>query len=93
MAKGWTLRWASCNGDSDVSSIAEMWLGQPGWSSPEAIAMNLDSARTLLVIDEIQELNQRHLTNVENLLSQISNIKSSVLIMVRAQSIQRIIKF
>ena len=86
MAKGWILRWASCNGDSDVSSIAEMWLDQPGWSSPEAIAMNLDSARTLLVIDEIQELNQRHLANVENLLSEISNIKSSVLIMVRAPS-------
>ena len=86
MAKGWILRWASCNGDSDVSSIAEMWLGQSGWSSPEAIAMNLDSARTLLVIDEIQELNQRHLANVENLLSEISNIKSSVLIMVRAPS-------
>ena len=86
MEKGWILRWASCNGDSDVSSIAEMWLGQSGWSSPEAIATNLDSSRTLLVIDEIQELNRRHLDNVANLLSEISNIKSSVLIMVRAPS-------
>ena len=25
MAKGWVLRWASCGGDSDISSIAEMW--------------------------------------------------------------------
>lgn len=86
MEKGWILRWASCNGDSDISSIAEMWLGQSGWSSPEAIATNLDSSRTLLVIDEIQELNRRHLDNVANLLSEISNIKSSVLIMVRAPS-------
>ena len=86
MAKGWISRWASCNGDSDVSSIAEMWLGQSGWASPEAIATNVNSSRTLLVIDEIQELNKRHFTNVENLLSEISSIKSSVLIMVRAPS-------
>ncbi len=86
MAKGWILRWASCGGDSDISSIAEMWLGQSGWSSPEAIATNLDSSRNLLIIDEIQELNQRHINNIEILLSAISNIQSSVLVIVRAPS-------
>lgn len=85
-AKGWTLRWASCNIDSDISSIANMWLQQSGLSSPDSITAAVDSSRTLLVLDEIQELHKRHISAVEELLVTLSSVQTPVLAIVRAPS-------
>ena len=86
MLKDWTLRWATCYNDTDVSAIANMWLKQSGMSSPTAISAAVDSSKNLLVIDEIQELNIRHINSINNLILEISKTQASILLLVRAPS-------
>ena len=84
--KGWTIRWASCNIDSDVSSIGSMWLGGNAPSDPSAILSASSSARTLLILDESQELHPRHVGSVSDLLKEASSGPSPILVIVRAPS-------
>ncbi len=86
MEKGWTLRWASCDNDTDNSALAKMWTNQSGMSSSKAIADAVDKPNNLLIIDEIQELNSRHINSANELISEISSTEATVLIVVRAPS-------
>ena len=86
LAKGWTVRWASCNADTDAAAIGEMWLGGGPPSSVSAIAAAADGARTLLVVDEAQELHSRHARGVAELLGETCAGDGSVLAVVRAPS-------
>ena len=86
MEEGWTLRWASCDNDTDISAIAKMWLNQSGMYSSKAISAAVDYPRNLLIIDEIQELNNRHINSINQLISDIATTKASILIIVRAPS-------
>ena len=79
---GWTVRWASCSIDSDASAIGEMWLGET-LSDPSTIVSLAAGQRTLLVIDEAQELHQRHSGGVADLIGLAASSDSSILVVVR----------
>lgn len=81
---GWVVRWATCTTDSDVASVASMWLGVSAPSSSDAIAAAVDSSRTLLVLDEAQQVSRRHISGIENLLEKCAEAAASVLTVVRA---------
>ena len=82
---GWTVRWASCSIDSDASAIGEMWLGE-SLSESSAISASATGQRTLLVIDEAQELHPRHSDGVAKLINLTSSGDSSILVVVRSPS-------
>ncbi len=82
---GWTVRWASCSVDSDASAIGEMWLSQ-SLSDSSAIIMSAAAQRTLLIIDEAQELHQRHSDGVAELIGHASSSDSPILVVVRSPS-------
>jgi len=82
---GWTVRWASCSIDSDASAIGEMWLGE-SLSDSSAISASAAGHRTLLVIDEAQELHTRHSEGVAELISHASSNDSPILVVVRSPS-------
>jgi len=82
---GWTVRWASCSIDADASAIGEMWLDE-SLSDTSAIATSAASQRTLLVIDEAQELHPRHSQGVAELIGHASSGESPILVVVRSPS-------
>ena len=84
--KGWTIRWASCNLDSDVPSIGRMWLGENAPSDSSAILSASTTERTLLILDESQELHPRHVDSISDLLNEASSGPSPILVIVRAPS-------
>ena len=84
--KGWTIRWASCNLDSDVPSIGRMWLGENAPSDSSAILSASTTERTLLILDESQELHPRHVDSISDLLNEASSGPSPTLVIVRAPS-------
>ena len=86
LSMGWTVRWASCNSDTDAASVGRMWLGEDSPSSPSAIIEASDGLRALLVIDEAQELHPRHATGVAELLDKASPGNSSLLVVSRSPS-------
>lgn len=81
---GWTVRWASCNVDSDSQNIAKMWIGKSAPSDPKAIATLFNPSKNLLVIDEIQEISNRHISSVNDLISCCSECGIRILLIVRA---------
>ena len=82
---GWTVRWASCSIDTDASAIGEMWLGE-SLSDTSSIAASAASQRTLLVIDEAQELHSRHSVGVAQLIEHVISRDSTILVVVRSPS-------
>ena len=84
MNSGWRVRWATCSVDSDVESLATMWLGRKGQNSTSAIAASVGSNRTLLVIDEAQQISSRHFIGVNQLILDCSRTDASMLVVVRA---------
>ena len=80
---GWTIRWANCSFGTDAKSIGEMWLGKSSPSNIEAILEALPSNKTLLVLDEAQELHPRHSRSISHLVSEASS-RCPVLLVVRA---------
>ena len=82
---GWTVRWALCSIDADASAIGEMWLDE-SLSDTSAIATSAASQRTLLVIDEAQELHPRHSQGVAELIGHASSGESPILVVVRSPS-------
>ena len=84
LGTGWTVRWATCNTDTDAAAVGAMWLGDPAPSSPDAIAAAVDSMRTALVLDEAQQLSPRHIAGIEELLGACSGTQAAVLAVVRA---------
>ena len=81
---GWTVRWASCDLDSDPYEIAKMWIGKSAPASPRAIASLLNPSKNILVIDEIQAVSQRHVSSVHELISRCSEFGIGTLLIVRA---------
>jgi DNA-binding MarR family transcriptional regulator len=86
LSMGWTVRWASCGSDTDAAGVGKMWLGEDAPSFPSAIISASDGPRTLLVLDEAQELHPRHATGVAELLDEASPRSSSVLMVSRSPS-------
>ena len=86
LAKGWTVRWASCNADTDAAAIGGMWLSVDSPSSTSAIVAAAEGPRTLLVVDEAQELHSRHAFGVAELLLEASSGAGATLAVVRAPS-------
>ena len=81
---GWRVRWATCSVDTDVESMAVMWLGRMAQTSSSSIASAAGSNRTLLVIDEAQQLSPRHIGGISQLITDCSQTDASMLIVVRA---------
>ncbi|MEE2630166.1 MAG: AAA family ATPase [Candidatus Thermoplasmatota archaeon] len=81
---GWTVRWATANTDSDPRSIGSMWIGDNPPSSIESISSKLDSKRTILILDEAQEISERHISSVKALVEKCSNTSAVVLVVTRA---------
>ena len=82
--EGWLVRWATCQTDSDPSSIAGMWFGGRTPSSKDAIAARADSNKTLLVLDEAQQSSERHTESIQQMLEACSATSAVVLVATRA---------
>jgi len=80
---GWTIRWANCSLGTDASSVGEMWLDKSSPSTIEAIVESIPLSKTLLVLDEAQELHPRHSKSISDLVSKASS-RCPVLLVVRA---------
>ena len=81
---GWTVRWATCYSNSDISDIARQWAGQNPPRDTSAFASYIGKNKNLLVIDEIQEIHPRHINSIKNLLEELVNYKSSILVIIRS---------
>lgn len=81
---GWLVRWATCQTDSDSSSVARMWLGGRAPSSKDAIVTRVDSKKTLLVLDEAQQSSERLVDGVRELLEACSETSAVILAVTRA---------
>ena len=86
LSLGWRVRWATAGADSDASSIGGMWLDGASPAAPAAIAAAAGGAKTLLVIDEAQELHSRHVEAVSELVSAGAEAATAVLVASRAPS-------
>ena len=86
ISSGLTVKWATCHNYSDPANLAEQWSGKSAPTSFAAIASSISNSRTILVLDEVQELHVRHTAGVEKLLSELKRGPSSVLVVVRAPS-------
>ena len=71
-----------CSLGTDARSVGEMWLDKPSPSTIEAM-LNPSSSKTLLVLDEAQELHPRHSKSISDLVSEASS-RCPVLLVVRA---------
>ena len=78
------MRWATCQADSDPSSISGMWFGGRTPSSKEAISARADSKKTLLVLDEAQQSSDRHSKSIQEMLEACSGTSAAVLVVTRA---------
>ena len=86
MERGFKIRWATCNSDTDAFAIGSMWLGKQSPRDPVAIASAASGNKTALFLDEVQELHPRHLSSVKSLLSACSETSTGVLASIRAPS-------
>ena len=81
---GWLVRWATCQTDSDSSSIATMWLGGRAPTSKEAVVTRIDSKKTLLVLDEAQQSSERLVEGIREILEACSDTSAVILAVTRA---------
>ena len=81
---GWLVRWATCQTDSDSSSIARMWLGGRAPTSKDAIVSRVDSKKTLLVLDEAQQSSERLVEGIREILESCSETSAVILAVTRA---------
>ena len=86
MEIGWKIRWSTCHTDADASAIGRMWVGDNALTDPIAIASVVSNRKTLIVLDEAQELSPRHVDSISQMLSECANNAGSILIAVRAPS-------
>ena len=63
-----------------------MWLGENAPSDSSAILSASTTERTLLILDESQELHPRHVDSISDLLNEASSGPSPTLVIVRAPS-------
>ena len=81
---GWLVRWATCQTDSDSSSISRMWLGGRAPTSKDAIVTRVDSKKTLLVLDEAQQSSGRLVEGIREILEACSETSAVILAVTRA---------
>ena len=81
---GWLVRWATCQTDSDSSSIGRMWLGGRAPTSKDAIVSRVDSKKTLLVLDEAQQSSERLVEGIREMLEACSETSAVILAVTRA---------
>ena len=81
---GYLVRFATCQADTDLRSIAGSWFGGRTPSTKDAIAARADSKKTLLVLDEAQQLSGRHSNSIQEMLEACSETSAAVLVVTRA---------
>ena len=81
---GWTVRWATCYSNTDISSIASQWTGKKSLRDSSALTSYCGKNKNLLIIDEIQEIHPRHIDSIDKLLNQLSESKASILVIFRS---------
>lgn len=86
LERGFRVRWATVDSDSDAGRIGSQWLENESPRDAEAIAGAAAGAKTVLMLDEVQELHPRHLDGVTELLSSCASRNSGILVSVRAPS-------
>ena len=79
ITQGKTVRWLTFDLDSDVSFVGRTLIGDASPSSSEAIVGML-SPQDIVILDEIQEVHQRHLPRVIELCSSLLERGNSILI-------------
>jgi DNA-binding MarR family transcriptional regulator len=82
--QGWTVRWATCYSNTDVSEISKQWNGGIAPRDSSALASYLGKNKNLLIIDEIQEIHPRHINKIRDLLENLKLTKASILVIVRS---------
>lgn len=86
LERGFRVRWATVGSDSDAAAIGSQWLDGESPRDGEAIAGAATGHKTVLMLDEVQELRERHLDGVRKMLSACADSGSGVLVAVRAPS-------
>ena len=86
LERGLRVRWATCDSDTDAAAIGSQWLDGVGPRDPSAIASAATGHKTVIILDEVQELHDRHLEGVTSLLTACTEYSTGVLVSVRAPS-------
>ncbi len=86
LERGFRVRWATVGSDSDAAVIGSQWLDGESPRDAEAIAGAATGHKTVLMLDEVQELRERHLDGVRKMLSACADSGSGILVAVRAPS-------
>jgi len=81
---GWTVRWATCYSNTDISDIAFQWTEKKSLRDISALTSYCGKNKNLLIIDEIQEVHPRHIESIGKLLNQIKDSRAAVLVIVRS---------
>tara|TARA_B100000900_G_scaffold138574_1_gene117468 strand:+ start:24541 stop:26712 length:2172 start_codon:yes stop_codon:yes gene_type:complete len=81
---GWTVRWATCYSNTDISNIAFQWTDNKSLRNINALSSYCDKNKNLLIIDEIQEIHSRHIESVAALINLLKNGKCVILVIVRS---------
>jgi len=82
--QGWTVRWATCYSNTDVSHISKQWTGENSPRNKSAFSSYVSKKKTLLIIDEIQEIHPRHINDMREFLLELDDSKSSILVIARS---------
>ncbi len=86
LERGFRVRWATVGSDSDAAAIGSQWIDGESPRDGEAIAGAATGHKTVLMLDEVQELSERHLDGVRGMLSACADSGSGILVAVRAPS-------
>ncbi len=81
---GWTVRWATCYSNTDISEIALQWTEKKSLRDISALVTLCGKNKNLLIIDELQEVHSRHIEGIGKLLTDLQDSKASVLVIVRS---------
>ena len=81
---GWTVRWATCYSNTDISDIAFQWTEKKSLRDISALTTYCGKNKNLLIIDEIQEVHSRHIEGIGKLLNQLKDSRAAVLVIVRS---------
>jgi DNA-binding MarR family transcriptional regulator len=81
---GWTVRWATCYSNTDISDIALQWTEKKSLRDISSLSSYCGKNKNLLIIDEIQEVHPRHIDSIGKLLNQLKDSRASILVIVRS---------
>lgn len=81
---GWTVRWATCYSNTDISDIALQWTDNKSLRNISSLTSFCGKKKNLLIIDEIQEVHPRHIESIGKLVDKLKHSKAAILIIVRS---------